>query len=42
MGLECTLQTLLTSSDKKVSPNARHDGLGVRGFSNNVVVTAVN
>lgn len=40
MGLDSTLQTLLTSLDKKVGLKARPDGLRVRTLSNTVVTTA--
>lgn len=42
LGLDGTLQTSLTSFDKKVNLNARHDVLGVRRLSNPTAVTAVN
>lgn len=42
LGLDSTLQTLLTSFDKKVGQKASTDDPRVRKLSNNTVVTAVN
>lgn len=42
LGLDSTLQTLLTSFDKKVGLRAGPGDLRVRMLSNNTVVTAVN
>lgn len=42
LGLDSTLQTLLTSFDKKVGLTASPDDPRVRMLSNNTVVTAVN
>lgn len=42
LGLDSTLQTLLTSFDKKVGLMASPDDPRVRMLSNNTVVTAVN
>lgn len=42
LGLDSTLQTLLTSFDKKVGLKASPDDPRVRKLSNNTVVTAVN